>query len=186
MSEPIVAGSLAQVARQRSEGLAAAWLGVTHVCIVDVSASMDERDSRGGRRRVEVAREELARLQAEHPGKLALLCFSGWHRWIPGGVPPEPDSNTDLAGALRFAKQVDGTGVAFVVISDGLPDNPDFALEVAREFVDSISCVHVGPEGDTGARRFLERLAKLGRGTAAASARAVDLADAVRPLLAGV
>jgi hypothetical protein len=99
-------------------------------------------------------------------------------------VPPEPDSNTDLAGALRFAKQVDGTGVAFVVISDGLPDNPDDALEVAREFVDAISTIHVGPESDSGARRFLERLAKLGRGTAAASARAVDLADAVRPLLA--
>jgi hypothetical protein len=183
VSAPIVAGSLAWVARQKHEGLAAARLGVSLVAIVDTSGSMDERDSRGGRRRIDVAREELARLQAEHPGELALLCFSGWHRWYPGGVPPEPDTNTDPAGALRFAKPIDGTGVAFVLISDGLSDDPDDALEVARELVDPISCVHVGPEGDAVGRRFLERPARVGRGTAAASARAVDLADAARRLL---
>lgn len=180
-----VRGSLAQVAQQRGQSLAEVLLGAKYVAIVDVSASMDTPDSRGRRRRIDTAREELAKLQAEYPGQIAVVAFSGTARWIPGGVPPEPEANTDLAGALAFARQVDDPDTAFFAISDGQPDSPPDALREAAAFVGRVSAVYVGPEDDRQARRFMADLAAAGRGTTATAARVAGLADAVRPLLAG-
>ena len=57
------------------------------MAIVDVSPSMEERDSRGGRPRIDVAQEELAALQAEFPGRIAVFAFSDACRLVAGGVP---------------------------------------------------------------------------------------------------
>lgn len=184
MTEATVKGSLAQVARQRGQSLAEVLLGARFVAVVDTSGSMQSPDSRGGRRRIDVAREELAKLQAERPGEIALVCFESGVRWVPGGVPPEPGGGTDLAGGLRFARQVDDPETRFVVISDGYPDDRPAALAEARRFAGALSTVFVGPEGDLDARRFLQELAHAGRGTAETAARVANLADVVRPLLA--
>lgn len=183
MTELTVRGSLAQVARQRGQSLAEVLLGARFVAVVDVSSSMETPDSRGGRRRIDVAREELAALQAEHPGEIAVVAFSAHARWVPGGVPPEPEANTALAPALAFARQVDDPGLAFFVISDGQPDSPPDALREAAAFAGRVSAIYVGPEDDPQARTFMADLARTGRGAAATAARAAGLADAVRPLL---
>ena len=184
MPDAIVTGSLTAVARQRGRPLAEQFLDVEHVAIVDVSPSMEERDSRGGRPRIDVAQEELAALQAEFPGRIAVFAFSDACRLVAGGVPSRSGGGTDLANALRTTWPYDGLGVRFVVISDGEPDDPEAALEAARAYRSPISTVYCGPEGGPG-RRFLRRLAESTRGGHATAARAAELALAVRPLLLG-
>lgn len=183
MSTSIVAGSLAALAQRQNVGVARMFADATHAVVVDCSYSMENADSRGGRRRIDVAREELAKLQAQHPGKLAIIGFSQRARFLPGGVVPEPETNTDLAGALAYARRVDGTGLALVVITDGLPDLPDAALAEAHRFSCRIDVVFVGDEADAGAQRFCKLLARSGRGTASQAFRVGGMADAVTPLL---
>jgi hypothetical protein len=180
----VVTGSLAAVAGGRGRPLAEQFLYVEHVLLFDTSSSMSTADGRAGRRRIDVAREHLARLQAELPGKLAIVAFGDEARFVPGGVPPEPAGGTDLAGALRFARRLDVPGVRFLCISDGEPDAPQAALEVARTFRAPISTIYVGPEGGEG-QAFLARLARAVGGRSATAARAAGLADAARPLLLG-
>jgi hypothetical protein len=122
--------------------------------LVDVSGSMASADSRGGRRRIEVAREELAKLQAQHPGKLAIIGFSRDARFLPGGVVPEPEANTDLAGALGYALRVSEAGLRTIVITDGCPDSGQDALAQAAHYTAGIDVVFVGHEGDAEALRF--------------------------------
>lgn len=185
MTGAIVTGSLAAVARGKGQGVARAFADATHAVLVDCSGSMDSHDSRGGRRRIDVAREELAKLQQQHPGKLAILGFSGGVRFLPGGVVPEPESNTNLAGALAYARRLDGTGMTLVVITDGLPDVADEALAEAQRFTCRIDVVFVGSEGDASAERFCRLLARAGGGASAQAHRLLGLSDAVTPLLAG-
>ena len=145
---------------------------------------MDTPDSRGGRRRIDVAREELAKLQAEHPGKLALVCFSSHAQVMPGGVPPEPDGTTNLVDGLVLARKWDGLGITFVVVSDGEPNSEDAALAEAKQFTSRIDTVYVGPPDDRRGANFLRRLAAAAGGQHATAARVMGLVDAMRPMLA--
>lgn len=184
MTTAIVAGSIQSVINQSRQSLAQHFLAnVTHIVLVDVSGSMATEDSRGGRSRIDVAREELAKLQAEFPGKLAVFAFSSHCRFIPGGVPPIPAEGTDLAGALTFTRPCDGMGLRFVVISDGQPDSAERALDVAKRYTSKIDTVFVGDEHDDAAQRFLKRLAGMGGGQSVTTARVQALAETIRPLL---
>ena len=183
-SNAIVEGSIQSVANRQHKSLAESFLNVTHVILCDCSGSMDAADSRGGRRRIDVAREELAKLQAEYPGKLALVCFSSHAQVMPGGVPPESDGTTDLAAGLKLAHKWDGLGIRFVVLSDGFPDDEDDAMRAAQLFKSTISTVYCGPDDSNSGRDFLRRLATAAGGQHATAARVLNLADAVRPMLA--
>jgi hypothetical protein len=182
MSPAIVAGSVASAAAVKGVPLAEALLDVESLILLDCSGSMATADSRGSRRRIDSAREELATLQRDLPGKLALVCFAGHAQLMWGGVPPEPMGGTDLAGALAFAKTFDQGGMRFVVVSDGEPDDQAKALATARGFAGPISTVFVGPEGGPGAA-FLRRLATASGGRHATADRVRELADVVKPLL---
>lgn len=184
MNTAIVEGSIQSVANRHHKSLAESFLDVSTVIVCDCSSSMDNADSRGGRRRIDVAREELARLQAERPGKLALVCFGDHAQVMPGGVPPEPDGSTNLVAALKLAHKWDRLGIAFVVLSDGYPDEPNEAIKQAKQFASPISTVHCGPEDDKKGRDFLRRLAAAAGGQHTTAALVLNLADAVRPLLA--
>jgi hypothetical protein len=109
VSADIVTGSVAAVANRTGKSIAETFLNVDLVAIIDVSGSMAEHDSRGGRSRHAVACEELAKLQAAEPGKVGIIAFSSHAQFMPGGVPPQPSGGTDLAGALTFSKIADGT-----------------------------------------------------------------------------
>jgi Mg-chelatase subunit ChlD len=184
MSKSIVQGSLAAVAKQEGQSLAESFLSADAVIIVDTSGSMDARDVPGkaDQSRYRVACDELARLQAELPGKVAVVAFSSTVQFVWGGQPPFLNGGTDMAEALRFVKPADGCGMRLVLISDGEPNDPDATMQVAKGFASPIDCVFVGPPGSRGAN-FLKQLSAATGGTH--HTRTIpQLAETVRGLLA--
>lgn len=182
MSTALVPGSLGAVAERKGGSLAESFLSASVICLIDVSGSMDAHDSRGGKSRYEVACEELAKLQANMPGKIAVVAFSDSVEFCPSGVPPFLGCGTDLARALGFVKIADG-GVRFIVVSDGMPDDPAKALQVARTITSRIDTVYVGPEGDRSGAKFLEELAAASHGKYTIAAQAQQLAEKVLRML---
>jgi len=144
---------------------------------------MDANDSRGGHTRYEVACEELANLQANLPGKIAVLAFSDCTMFCPSGKPYFMGLGTNLAGALRFAKVADLPGMRFFVISDGLPNNESEALTVAAQYKARIDCIFVGKESDNFARAFMSKLAAASGGKSVTADRAKELAPTIERLL---
>lgn len=180
----IMPGSLADAAAKLGGSLAESFVDAEIIDIVDCSGSMSCHDSRDNQRRYDVACQELAALQASRLGKHAIISFSSYPQFQPGGHLPNPSGGTDLAGALKFARLADLDDMQFFIISDGRPDVESDALAEAQQFKAKISCVYVGPEGGRG-QRFLEQLAKASGGQFATAEKAVGLAATVELLLLG-
>jgi hypothetical protein len=181
-----VPGSLADTAAKGGQSLAEAFVTAEAVVLVDVSGSMGMRDSREGRQRYEVALEELAALQAAIPGRVAVIAFADKPQFCPGGQPPFLAGSTDLTAALKFARVADVAGMRFVIVSDGVPDNPVTALAEARAFTSRIDSVFVGPESDgVGGGAFLAQLSGACGGQAVTADRVQELAAKVERLLLG-
>jgi len=179
----IIQGSLGAVAQQNGTSIAESFVNADAIIVVDTSSSMGQHDSRGGKSRYDVACEELKTLQANMPGKLALLSFSDEILFCPNGIPFNYDGMTDLAKALKFAKMGDlASGMRFIVISDGEPNDEDEALKVAKTYRNRIDTIFVGPEGSSGAD-FLKRLAKASHGQTVTADRVKELAANVQKLL---
>lgn len=178
----MVKGSIAEAAQRSGRSVAQAFLNVDAVILVDTSGSMAACDSRGGQSRYDVACEELAKIQAQMPGRVAILSFSSSTILCPGGVPAFQGGSTDLAGALEFAKQADVPGVRLIVISDGEPDSESGALQEAGKIKAPISTIFVGPEGGHG-WGFLRRLAAANGGRSVTADRAKELAAKIETLL---
>ena len=151
----LVVGSIGAIAQRSGQSIAVTFMSAEIIAIVDVSGSMATHDARDLQSRYEVACQEMATLQAKHPGAVAVVAFSDSAQFCPGGVPIFQAGGTDLAKALRFVKVADGT-VRFVVISDGHPDSADAAIEVAQTFTSRIDSVFVG--SDPRGAEFLTRL----------------------------
>lgn len=151
MQTALVPGSLQAIAKQEGRSIAETFLGADAIILVDVSGSMagDPFDQACG---------ELRTLQADLPGKVAVIGFSDAPEFAPSGRPRFSSGGTDLARALAFVHVADGCGVRFIVISDGYPNDADAALREARKFECRIDCVYIGPEGGAGAE-FLRKLA---------------------------
>jgi Mg-chelatase subunit ChlD len=183
-SNAIVVGSIADVAKREGMSLAESFVNAEAIVLVDVSGSMMAQDSRGGQSRYDVALQELARLQRDMPGKIAVIAFSDGTLFVPGGQPPLLGESTNVAGALKFAKVADVPGMRFVLISDGQPNDQAAALNVAKGYKNRIDCVFVGPEDDhEGGRGFLDLLAKLSGGQSVTAAKAQELAAKTEQLL---
>ena len=194
MKYSITKGSLAELAQQNGATLAESFLSAEAIVIIDMSGSMGAQDAPplkrpefgddmpARRSRYDAAEDELRRLQAENPGKVAVVAFSSTVEFIPGGVPPRLGGGTDMAAALRFVLPADGTGTRLILISDGWPDEPAKTLEVARQFETHIECVFIGPEGNAGAD-FLRDLAQATGGRAFISNQPGLLKGAVERLL---
>ncbi len=160
----LVKGSLSAIAKEQNIPLAETWLNVDAVILVDVSGSMNAKDTPSGRSRYEVADEELAKLQGNMPGKLAIIAFSNHTEFTAEGRLREPNGMTDLAGALKFGRIADAIpGMRFILISDGEPDDEGDALREAEKFKNRIDTIFVGPERGRG-EDFLKRLARLKQG----------------------
>jgi Mg-chelatase subunit ChlD len=185
--DQLVIGSIADVAAKSGASLAETFIGCDAVVIVDVSGSMDARDSRGRKSRYDVALEELAALQKALPGKVAVIAFSASAVFVPGGRPPFLGMSTDLAGALQFAKIADvpSGDMRFFIISDGEPDDRDAALQVAKTYHNRIDTIYTGPEAYPTGRAFLQQLAAAAGGQSITADRAQDLARVTQQLLLG-
>jgi hypothetical protein len=178
----IIPGSLGAIAAQSGATLAQSFMQADAIVIVDTSSSMGEPDADGparpaytaswdkgfqprpqtGRTRYQAACDELAKLQASLPGRIAVVSFSTTVQFCPGGVPTNLQGGTNMAEALAFVRPADGCGMTFFLISDGEPHDPDRTLAEARKFSDPITTIFVG--SGPGAA-FLARLAALTGGT---------------------
>jgi Mg-chelatase subunit ChlD len=183
MTTSIVPGSLSAIAQQSNKSIAESFLSADCIVIVDTSGSMGAHDSRGGQSRYEVACQELAALQRQLPGKIAVLSFSNQTVFCPGGVPTYFGGSTDLAEALKFARVADLPGMQFFVISDGSPDDEQRALAEARRYQNKINTIYVGPENTPTGRDFLIRLANASGGQNVTADRAKELAASIETLL---
>jgi hypothetical protein len=187
----IVPGSLAAIAQRDGATLAESFLSAEAIILIDMSGSMAVSDAPAGARyelgapmrtRYDAAEDELRRLQAQLPGKVAVVAFSSTVEFVPGGVPPRLGGGTDMAGALRFVRPADGTGTRIILISDGEPDSESETLAVAGQFETQIDCIYIGQEGDRG-QHFLKRLADATGGRAFKSNQPGLLKGAVEQLL---
>lgn len=183
MNNTIVPGSLGAMARTQKTSIAQSFMSAECIVIVDTSGSMDSNDSRGGKSRYEVACDELAYLQGQMPGKIAVIAFSSKVLFCPNGVPFYYGEGTNLVGALQFVKVADVPGMRFILISDGEPFNPEECLRVAKTFKNRIDVIYVGPEDRPDGRDFLTRLSKVCGGTTVTSDRAKELGATVQNLL---
>ena len=180
----IIQGSMSAIAQQSGKSIAETFINANAIIIVDTSGSMHATDSRGGKSRYDVACAELKHLQGSLPGKLALLSFSDDVQFCPSGVPFDFGGGTDLAKALKFAKVADlASGMRFIVISDGEPNDESEALKVAKTYRNRIDTIFVGPEGGSG-QAFLNQLAKASGGQGVTADRVKELADTTQKLLA--
>jgi len=180
-----VPGSILTVATSHKRHVALqAALTVEYVVLVDASGSMSTNDS-NGQTRYAAACSELARLQAAHPGQIAVFGFSDVTEFHPGGIPRYQGGGTNMLNALETVQPLDGHVKTFYVVSDGLPDlNTEQAiLRLARKFRSPISTIYVGPEHDSGARAFMLELAQAGRGAGNTAYRVLALADQLEHLL---
>jgi len=183
MTTAIVKGSIQDVAKRDGVSLAESFVNCDAIVVVDVSGSMAEADSRGGRKRYDVALEELAQLQSAMPGKVAVIAFSDGPIFCPAGAPPFLGSGTNLLGALQFAKVADMPDMRFIVVSDGQPDNAVEALRFAATFEGRIDTVFVGPERDSVSRGYMANLANARGGQTVLAEQAKQLATTIERLL---
>lgn len=179
----LIVGSLGAIAKRDGLSLAESFVNCDVCVLVDVSASMNTHDAHDSQTRYDVACTELAHLQNNNPGRIAVLAFSDNTVFCPSGIPVGLFQNTDLAGALTFARFADTGDVRFVVISDGEPDDKAAALHVARQFRGRIDVVYTGPEDKPAGRDFLTRLAQTCGGVTVTAERAHELAAVTQQLL---
>jgi Mg-chelatase subunit ChlD len=180
----IVPGSLSAIATQSGNSIAETFIGADVVILVDTSGSMEARDSRGGLSRYDVACQELAQLQANLPGKIAVVSFANFPMFCPGGRPVNLGGSTALDKALEFTKIADVPGMRFIIISDGEPDSQERAMRQAVKYTNRIDTIFVGPEDRPAGRDFLNRLAAASGGQGITMDRAKELAAGVQYLLA--
>ena len=183
MNTQIIQGSIGAIAQQSGKSIAESFINANCIILVDTSSSMCAHDSRDGKSRYEVACDELKTLQMNLPGKLALLSFSDSVIFCPNGIPFNYEGMTDLAKALKFAKMGDlSSGMRFIVISDGEPNDEDDALRIAKTYKNRIDTIFVGPEGSSG-EDFLKKLARASGGQTVTADRVKELASSVQKLL---
>ena len=140
-------------------------------------------DAPGGKPRYVAACEELASLQRQYPGKIAVIAFSGHAELVPGGSPALMGGDTDMVAALKAAKPADGLGIKIVLLSDGEPNDREATLAEARKFKTPIETVYIGPERESRGREFLQELARKTGGSYQKTAQPGMLAAPILALL---
>jgi hypothetical protein len=185
LSTHIVKGSMLDEAKKSGQSLASTWMNCKRAVICDGSGSMSMCDSRGGRSRFEVLKDELIKVQGENPGAIAVISFSEYPEWNADGMPVQYGGGTRLDQALEFVKMIDDTGIGITVISDGEPDDPRRCINIAKTFKTHIDTIYVGPENEHGGRDFLAELAKACGGVHQDDFKVNQLASKVGTLLIG-
>ena len=183
MNNSIISGSIGAIAKQNNKSIAESFINAECIVIIDTSGSMGIHDSLDNNSRYDAACEQLAQLQNNLPGKIAVLSFSDSVMFNPDGRPFYYGSGTDLAGALRFAKIADVPDMRFILISDGEPNDRSSALDIAAQYNNKIDVIYVGSETSPIGRDFLEKLARRSGGTVISADRAINLLQSAERLL---
>lgn len=146
LSQSLRAASLTDLVRVRREE--------EIMLLLDCSGSMGSY-TRSGKSRIQELREAAGEIQREKEMRMVQFGYG----YEPSFVTRIPDASggTPLHTAIDFAKS-NKAGRA-IVISDGIPDNQQLAMEAAQRFAGRIDVVFVGDPGEAG-ELFLKRLAE--------------------------
>jgi len=165
----IVQGSIGSMMESQGKNLAQAMLDIKAVVIIDVSGSMANKDDGKEKTRFEIANDELATVQTNNPGHVAVIEFSDSARLIPYGALSQPDGTTNVAAALMLAKSMDGfEDIKFILVSDGEPNNAEMAFQIGRQFHNPINTIYVGPKNNPSGAEFLKKLSAMTGGESSA------------------
>ena len=132
--------------------------------VMDCSSSMGAKMS-NGKTRIAGLGEVVADIVRECNPQMVAFAGNYWEGgdcFMVGEAPADCGGSTPLAAAINFAKENGATRL--VVISDGVPDSREAAINAAMLFGGRIDVVFVGDAGDAGSA-FLNKLAKLTGGT---------------------
>jgi len=138
------------------------------VLLLDVSGSMASpvnffsESGEPSVRKIEMLKRALASVLDNSPR--IILAFDSRVELLESiSALPEPRGSTDLALALKEVKRMKAGHV--LLVSDGIPDSPEAAFEVAAEMRGCmIDTLYIGPETDYRAKQFLRDLAYRHRG----------------------
>lgn len=138
------------------------------VLLADCSMSMSYHDQVGNpKRRIDGLADLLVYI-LQRTRLQGLVCFNERPIEVPlaGHIKlPEPSGGTALDLALWHIRGMVPRPTRVIVITDGEPNSEDLALAAARALQPMpIDAYYVGPEGNTPALAFMERLAKIGGG----------------------
>jgi hypothetical protein len=114
------------------------------IVLLDTSGSM-ESGTNSEQRKIDALRDLVYRLRAE--GIQFRQIVFGSSVEMREDIP-EPGGGTPLTEAIEMA--TNHAPGKLVVISDGIPDNPDSALNAARKLGVRIDCFYVGPRPSQG------------------------------------
>ena len=125
------------------------------VILCDVSGSMSER-ANAEQRRIDVLQTAFDRVLSETPDTRVIAFGSVPLILDRGAMLPPPAGGTALTEAIE-------TAAAFhpqllLVLSDGMPNDPDSALAAARRLECRVVTIFCGNPSDHGAALFMQRL----------------------------
>lgn len=173
-----VQGSVYDLAFRSGEQVEAIVANAEVVVMIDISSSMNDGYSPS---RFDRAVEALTQIQTQYPGKVLVISFNDVARYELSGVPAQASGSTNMTSALELAKQFDDTGMRFILISDGEPNDPNGTRRFAEEFIDPIDTIYIGPDSGRG----LEFLRSITTGTHAGKVDPKLLGSAIAGLLGG-
>lgn len=154
------------------------------VVLCDVSYSMDSFVASSNSRKYDHMKVAIADAARTYPGLILIAFGSSCREFDSAAALPACGAlggSTDMAKALRSVLAVRPRKT--LVISDGLPDNQDKALEAAAELTGSVDTIYCGYDGDPGVR-FLQRLSRETAGQQMTWDGLRELGTVVRGLLA--
>lgn len=146
----------------------------------DGSGSMDSSTDNPGEKRIDALRGVVYGLKAENKNFRTIIFETNVYE---SDIIPEPTGGTNMAAMFDYAREQDAAHL--IVISDGQPDNAEFALRAAQRLVEHgckrIDVFYVGPTGAwaEGATKFMNDLAAL-TGANVGAVRFDDLENKVR------
>jgi hypothetical protein len=150
----------AQAAQQR-EG---------NILLLDISGSMADVLS-NGQRRIDVLWTLVQKMRSQNiPFRTAT--FSTFAEWSDAVDCPQPYASTALAEALVWLN-ANASPVKVTLITDGLPDNAEAAIDAAKRLGVPINVLYVGPDdasySSQVAKGFCSALAAASNGSYAAN-----------------
>ena len=157
----IVKGSLLDVSQGGDPTQALMEAKLILVC--DRSGSMVESDA-DSKPRYAVEDEVVKDLQGKYAGQIAVVTFSDSAYMCLDGILPYPEGGTNMSGALRFVQPVVEAGIHAALISDGLPDDKEPVLYLAKQMKGFLDVVFIGKKGSEG-DKFMKEVAKAAGGS---------------------
>src|SRR5712691_11716575 len=126
----------------------------SNILLLDISGSMSEcvnpREPK-----IDILWGMVQKLRAQNL-LFRVAEFNTTCRWSDGILQPEPEGDTDLAGALDFISSASPQQVT--VITDGYPNSASHALAAASRLGCKINVFYVGPQSDWIAQEFCREL----------------------------